>query len=230
MEHRFYGQSNPYPNLDESSLELLTVDQAIKDNTYFAQNVKLPWDGAQGPSDAPWILVGGSYPGALTAWTMAADPTVFFAGLASSAVVQTQTDFWEYFEPIRKLMPRNCSADVHAVIEYTDSLLTASPPDPNAISALKNAFGRGGFSNADFAGSLRWDLWTWQSQNVWTGYGPFNQFCDALEVDNGQVAGEGGWGLDHAIRAWGAYDSSTNAVEARQNPVDDATRSWLWQV
>lgn len=33
----------------------------------------------------------------------------------------------------------------------------------------------------------------------------FYQFCDALEVKDGQTAPESGWGLDHALTAWGAY-------------------------
>lgn len=65
LEHRFYGYSNPRPNLNDSSLELLTIQQAIEDLAYFAKNVKLPMpNGDQlGPDKAPWILVGGSYSG-----------------------------------------------------------------------------------------------------------------------------------------------------------------------
>jgi Serine carboxypeptidase S28 len=71
IEHRFFGQSNPYNNLTSASLELLTIEQAIEDLVYFAENVKLPMPGgdAVSPKQAPWILVGGSYSGALTAWT-----------------------------------------------------------------------------------------------------------------------------------------------------------------
>lgn len=33
----------------------------------------------------------------------------------------------------------------------------------------------------------------------------FYQFCDALEVNNGEVASEEGWGVDVALPAWGAF-------------------------
>lgn len=90
FEHRFFGQSNPYPDLKTESLRLLTLDQSIEDVVYFAKNVKLPMPGGDcvTPDVAPWILAGGSYsgmcivflclengvyllvlPGALTAWT-----------------------------------------------------------------------------------------------------------------------------------------------------------------
>ena len=37
----------------------------------------------------------------------------------------------------------------------------------------------------------------------------FYQFCDALEVKDGQSADENGWGLEHAIQGWGAFWNST---------------------
>lgn len=69
------------------------------------KNAKLPAPIDE-PSQAPWVLVGGSYSGALTAWTMVAcvpyvhaglnraevscrKPDLFAAGWASSAVVET---------------------------------------------------------------------------------------------------------------------------------------------
>jgi len=37
----------------------------------------------------------------------------------------------------------------------------------------------------------------------------FFQFCDTLEVKNGQAAPATGWGLDHALSAWGSYFKNT---------------------
>ena len=72
LEHRFFGLSNPYPNLTDASLSVLTVQQSIDDLEYFVNNVKLAMPGGDNvkPDTAPWILVGASYAGALTAWTM----------------------------------------------------------------------------------------------------------------------------------------------------------------
>ena len=58
--------------------------------------------------------------------------------------------------------------------------------------------------------SVRNNLWDWQSLSPATGVeGTFFQFCDALEVKNGTVASESGWGLDHALPAWGAFWKSS---------------------
>lgn len=62
LEHRFFGQSNPYKNLSEEAYSVLTVEQAMADIVYFAQNVKLPMPGGSkaGPDKLPWVLVGGT--------------------------------------------------------------------------------------------------------------------------------------------------------------------------
>jgi Serine carboxypeptidase S28 len=65
LEHRYYGFSNPFPNLTVSSLKYHTIQQAIDDLDYFARNVKLAMPGGDrvSPDKAPWVLIGGSYSG-----------------------------------------------------------------------------------------------------------------------------------------------------------------------
>ena len=72
MNDRFFGQSNPYNDLTVQSLQVLTLEQSLDDLEYFAKNVVLPQpDGAAvKPGQAPWVLIGGSYSGALTSFTM----------------------------------------------------------------------------------------------------------------------------------------------------------------
>ena len=110
LEHRYYGESNPFNDLSVASLEYHTIQQAIDDLVYFAQNVQLPMPGGDQvtPDQAPWILVGGSYAGALTSFTMVkcvlsallpyrrsrtnladSKPGVFYAAWSSSGVVES---------------------------------------------------------------------------------------------------------------------------------------------
>ena len=65
IEHRFFGYSNPYPNLTSQSLELLTIQQAIDDLVYFAQTADLPMPCGDNvkPDTTQWVLIGGSYSG-----------------------------------------------------------------------------------------------------------------------------------------------------------------------
>jgi hypothetical protein len=174
---------------------------------YFAKNVVLPMPNGANlkPSTTPWILVGGSYAGALTSWTMVNKPGLFAAGYASSAVVEAILDFWQYFEPERLFMPANCSADIGRVMAHIDAVFMGS--DTSAVQALKDMLGMGGVSHLDdAAGALRNNLWEWQSLMLSSGPGtPFFAFCDALEVKDGVSAPAAGWGLEHALSAWATF-------------------------
>ncbi|TFK43800.1 serine carboxypeptidase S28-domain-containing protein [Crucibulum laeve] len=252
LEHRFYGLSNPFPDLSVKSLRVHTIQQAIDDLEYFSKNVNLPMPNGDNltPDKAPWILIGGSYSGALTSWTMVNKPGLFFAGYGSSGVVEAILDFWQYFEPIREHMPANCSADVQAVIAHVDTVFSGK--NQTAIQAIKNLFGMGDMTHLDdVAGSLRNNLWDWQSLQITSGPGSqFFNFCDALEVKNGVSASATGWGLDHALAAWGSYWTTSyltrlcgnstaedclgsyNTTQAywTDTTIDNSGRSWFWIV
>ena len=59
------------------------------------------------------------------------------------------------------------------------------------------------------ATAVRNNLWDWQSLSPSSGGGTFFEFCDALEVKNGVSAGPKGWGLQHALQAWGSFWTKT---------------------
>ncbi|KAF8869174.1 peptidase S28 [Mucidula mucida] len=247
FEHRFFGLSNPYPDLSEESLRYLSVQKNIDDMIYFARNVELPMAGGDAvtPDEAPWVLIGASYAGAVVGWTMHQNPGIFYAGYSSSGVVEAITDFWRYFEPIRLNMPANCSSDVQAAVARIDEILDSG--DVVAIQQLKETFGMGNVTYSDdFATALSTPLGFWQSLNPSVGpNSPFFQFCDALEVDtNNQTAPSEGWGVDHALSAygkyfidefgitgdetWGTHDGTTD--QYTNITIDNFERSWLWIV
>ncbi|KAH9943173.1 peptidase S28 [Epithele typhae] len=252
LEHRFYGLSNPYPDLSVKSLQVHTIQQAIDDLEYFAKNAVLPQpDGANvKPGQAPWVLIGGSYSGALTSFAMTNKPGLFQAGYASSAVVESIVDFYGYFTPIREGMAKNCSADVQAVIAHIDSVFSSK--NQKSINSLLAMFNMTPLASHldDAAGALRNNLWDWQSLSPTAGYGTFFQFCDALEVKNGKSASAKGWGLNNALQAWssfwvneyypnlcgdldivsclGSYDPTQEYWT--NTSIDNAGRSWFWIV
>ncbi|KAJ3985743.1 serine carboxypeptidase S28-domain-containing protein [Lentinula detonsa] len=246
LEHRFFGLSNPLPSLTGENLRYLTLQQSIDDIEYFVKNVDLPMPGGD-HLDAPWIMVGGSYSGALTSYTMDNKPGLFYAGYASSAPVQAMYDYWGYFEPIRENMPANCSADVEAVIEHITEVFEGG--NTTAIQEIKDTFGVGSVQHLDDVAGVRSNLWDWQDMQPTTGPGAaFYNFCDALEVKNGTVASAGGWGLDYALAAWGAYWRSSyletmcggedvgecldsydsTATYFTNTTIDNPYRSWNW--
>ncbi len=98
----------------------------------------------------PWILTGGSYGGALTAWTAKLSPNTFWAYHATSAPVQAIYNFWQFFNPIHSGMPKNCSQNVEEITAYVDDFVqTRSESD---IAAFKDKWGLGDLANKiDFA-------------------------------------------------------------------------------
>jgi len=87
---RYWGESSPYADLTAETLQLLTLNQAIQDFVLFAKTVYLPFDktNSSNAAKAPWVFMGGSYSGALTAWTESISPSTFWAYHASSAPVE----------------------------------------------------------------------------------------------------------------------------------------------
>ncbi|KAG8987344.1 hypothetical protein FRB90_003394 [Tulasnella sp. 427] len=187
IEHRYWGQSSPYSTLSTANLKYLNVDQAIEDTRYFVDNVKLPWTKTattSHPDKVPWVNLGCSYPGVLSAYTQKKYPNKFAAAWASSAPVQAQGDFWQYFEPIEEGMPKNCSKDVAAAIKEIDQTLLHG--SDTAKYNLKQRFGLEKLHDDDFGQALVYPMYSWQSMQAssyaTSGEDPFFQFCDAIET------------------------------------------------
>ncbi|ESK97155.1 hypothetical protein Moror_6376 [Moniliophthora roreri MCA 2997] len=242
LEHRFFGPSNPRPDLSEESLKYLTIQQAMDDLVYFAKNVQLPMPGGDQvpPNKVPWILIGGSYSG---------------TQVSSGQVTLLQASynrfyFWQYYEPIRQNMPQNCSADVQRVIAFVDESFASG--DQARISAVKANFGLQDLLHADdVVGALRNPIWDWQMLQPYASDRSFFDFCDALEVKDGVNAPSSGWGLTYAYEAMGRYfrtfyldelcgtgvpvesclDTYDSSWPYWTDPaLDNETRSWLWMV
>ncbi|KAH7916581.1 peptidase S28 [Hygrophoropsis aurantiaca] len=251
LEHRFYGNSNPYNNLTSQSLAVHTVEQAVEDLAYFAKTVNLPMPGGDQvkPNQVPWVLAARSYAGALVSWTRLKHPDVFYAAYASSAVVEAITNFYDLFTPIREYMPKNCSADVEAVIGYLDTMHASN--NKTALQSLQTTFGLENLTHIeDFASALQANMIDWQLLTPTSAGGMFYQFCDALEVKDGVKAPASGWGLAHAIQAWGNFwkttyysnycgDSDAESCLGTYDPnssfytdvsINNTWRSWFWIV
>lgn len=88
VEHRFYGQSLPFGNssFKLENMKYLTSEQALSDLAYFINAVNV--NKMYGVNGNPWITIGGSYPGAMSAWFRYKYPHLTIGAIASSAVVQ----------------------------------------------------------------------------------------------------------------------------------------------
>ncbi|KAH9943103.1 uncharacterized protein BXZ73DRAFT_97158 [Epithele typhae] len=233
LEHRFYGLSNPYPDLSVKSLQVHTIQQAIDDLDYFAKNVVLPQpDGANvKPGQAPWVRIGASYSGALTSFMMTNKPGLFQAGYASSAVSESITrssDFYGYFTPIREGMATNCSADVQAVIAHIDSVFTSKNQESiNTLLAMFNMTALAPHLD-DAAGSLSLPPPATELS-----------FSFATRSKSSKSASAKGWGLSNALKAWSSFwvneyylklCGDSDVEYWTDTSIDNAGRSWFWIV
>lgn len=84
----------PFGNqsLKTENMKLLTVDQALADLAYFIGWVKETKQYGVNRTN-PWLNIGGSYPGAMSAWFRLKYPHLTVGALASSAVVNAIIDF-----------------------------------------------------------------------------------------------------------------------------------------
>jgi pimeloyl-ACP methyl ester carboxylesterase len=80
LEHRYYGQSLPFPDLSADHLQYLTLENAIEDLASFQK-----WIADQQGWTGKWISVGGSYSGTLSAIYRQEHPELVVGALASSA-------------------------------------------------------------------------------------------------------------------------------------------------
>jgi hypothetical protein len=88
LEHRFYGKSLPFGNQSFTleNLKYLTAEQALNDLAYFITQVT-ERNMHNVSKSHKWITIGGSYPGALSAWFRSKYPHLTVGAIASSAVV-----------------------------------------------------------------------------------------------------------------------------------------------
>ena len=77
-------------------MRLLNSEQALKDLAYFTEQMNVRHEHKIDRN--PWFSVGGSYPGALSAWYRLKFPHLTIGSIASSAVINAIADFKNFDE------------------------------------------------------------------------------------------------------------------------------------
>ncbi|KAL1967017.1 hypothetical protein VTN77DRAFT_3541 [Rasamsonia byssochlamydoides] len=168
LEHRYYGESFPTPDLSTENLRFLTTQQALADVAYFAQHIV--FEGLEDQNltapNVPYIAYGGSYAGAFVAFLRVVYPDLFFGAISSSGVTEAIYDYWEYYEPIRQFGPPDCIRTTQTLTHLLDNLLQSSRNDSSLIAEYKSLFGLQNLTyNDDFANLLSTPLGDWQNRN-----------------------------------------------------------------
>ncbi|KAI9481590.1 MAG: peptidase S28 [Benjaminiella poitrasii] len=149
MEHRFYGTSAP-ANYPADILSKFTVEQALADMAYLLKNIKFQTHLRVPPvSKTKAILYGCSYSGNLAAWMRDKYSDLVFAAVASSAPVQAQYNFYEYFKPIIRYGSPYCIHSIQNLIRHIDTILFGRSRED--VYQLKKMFGAEQLYDDDFA-------------------------------------------------------------------------------
>ena len=112
LEHRYYGESHPTPDVSLPNLQYLSSEQGLAD----LANFRSKYGRAQQLDSAKWVTFGGSYPGALSAWARLKYPHLFHAAVASSAPVYAELNFTQYLEVVQASIIQDGGADCLAAI------------------------------------------------------------------------------------------------------------------
>ncbi|KAI0403520.1 peptidase S28 [Xylaria palmicola] len=192
LENRYYGTSVPFNTTTTDELAYLTTEQVIADFDAFARKAKLPNVAANSTTNAPstpWIVYGGSYSGALSAFTIKTYSGTFHGAIASSGVIHGQTELPQWYDPIQALAPQDCVASINDIVDQMDALVRSG--DATAVRQFQDIFGLGALGDVrDFAQTIAFPLggpffypsYTWQEIN-WNpafGHQDFFRFCDAV--------------------------------------------------
>ncbi|CAI5447556.1 unnamed protein product [Caenorhabditis angaria] len=138
LEHRFYGDSKPFPYLNSTSLRYLSSLQAIFDISEFINyaNKQFNFD-----SDVKWVLFGIGYGGVLAAEARKVFPNQITGVIASSAPVKHVYDFWQYNDQvavgIENIGGDNCVANISQAFKDVANLMTTVEGRANLSDAFR---------------------------------------------------------------------------------------------
>lgn len=117
LEHRFYGASNPTPDMSVDNMRYLSSRQAIGDVARFIAELLVPTYNLTAANRV--VTFGGSYPGALSAWLRLRLPHAIYAAFSTSSPVQAQLDFVGYCQVVAS--------------SVNNSLVGGSPVSPSIV-------------------------------------------------------------------------------------------------
>jgi len=131
LEHRYYGKSRPFNDLLPEHMKYLSYEQALEDFADFERYARQTY-GLNGP----WISIGGSYPGALSAYFRQQHPELVVGALSSSGVVRTVDSFEDYDRMVAEGLGTQCLKAVQDGTSQIEQSLT----DPKTLSKIAELF------------------------------------------------------------------------------------------
>ncbi|CAD8149515.1 unnamed protein product [Paramecium octaurelia] len=218
LEHRYYGQSQPFDDWSTPNLKYLNIHQALDDIAYFITSIKTNGNYNIKP-DTPWIHLGGSYPGALSAWFRYKYPHLTIGGLASSAVVRAVACYHEYDMQVYLSAIESSQDCADRIQQVNQKIEDDLAKDPDAIKA---AFGASELKDIEFLSMIA-DIYAGMVQGR-----KRSKMCDRLA--KGTTVDE--WFLEVKAMALETVDQESYGSEFLRDITIDfskSSRQWTYQ-
>jgi len=158
LEHRYYGESYPVPNMDTANLKYLTSEQALGDLARFIQYVSACGNEGADTLSSPalelpasamkskWVSFGGSYPGNLATWLKLKYPALVDGTVGSSAPVFAEYDYYQYAQVTGFAMgypliggSKQCYNTIDKATSDLEALLLSTPGAYGSSDAIPDA-------------------------------------------------------------------------------------------
>lgn len=144
LEHRFYGASIPTADLSEDNLRVLSSHQSIADISRFIREYLFPTYNLS--SSNTIVTFGGSYPGALSAWTRLRLPHLVSVAFSTSSPVQAVADFTGYNDVVSASLANldiggspQCLENIQSAFQIFDAAMTGNTSSRTAMSQLMSS-------------------------------------------------------------------------------------------
>ncbi|KAI4469655.1 protease s28 pro-x carboxypeptidase-related [Holotrichia oblita] len=121
LEHRYYGESHPTPDLSTKNLQYLTSQQALADLAFFIESMNEQY---KFDNSVKWIVFGGSYPGSLAAWLRMKYPHLVQGAMSASGPLLAEVDFKDYYRVVDDALTTSSDTCATAVKQGTEQIVT----------------------------------------------------------------------------------------------------------
>ena len=175
LEHRYYGASQPFDDWSLENLKYLRSEHALADIAYFIEQINEEV-GREKPMD--WVVIGGSYPGALSAWFKSKYPDHAVGAWSSSGVIHAIKDFKMFDFDIYERTDSS-SPDCSDAIRRSIKLVTEDFETEQGTDKICDLFGV-----SPCSGLNKTDWWFFFADIFTMGvqYGNRVSMCDTLEA------------------------------------------------
>lgn len=224
LEHRYYGESQPFDDWTTESLKYLTVENALADTAMFLEVINEKLQKQFGGQRRQVVVIGGSYPGAVSAWMRYKYPHVVDASISSSGVVNAILNYDMYDYQVYNSTSRSegeCAGVIRNMTTALDTFMEFNHTEQ--MQRVKAMFGAEELSDKDFS-MLFSDQFAGKVQ-----YGARTEMCAVLE--QGSYADV--WTQFNITAAYvGKTDVDSYHIEALKNTTVDYSknmRQWTYQ-